>query len=121
MNVKNIKITAICAGILIASFCVTGIIGSAAARGGEEGAEQAVLETGSFYAKDTEKHKAEKKYTVGTEDGFVVVLPEDGGEAVLRTEIRISGLREVDREMIKKGITVNSYEEVLKLLEDLNS
>lgn len=43
------------------------------------------------------------------------------GELILRTGVRLEGLRDVDRELVKAGIQSDSYEDILILLEDLGA
>ncbi|MGM9521860.1 MAG: hypothetical protein ACI3VB_05210 [Oscillospiraceae bacterium] len=58
-------------------------------------------------------------YTVSEYDGDVGVYCD--GELLYTTDINIAGLREADRKLLIKGIETGSYEDVLRLLEDLSS
>ena len=64
------------------------------------------------------ENKDTEDYVIKEEDGSVVI---EYGREKLETSISTSGLREYDRELLKNGITVFSYDEVLMLLEDFNS
>ena len=65
----------------------------------------------------TEQKAAE--YTLRLENGEIVISSE--GCEDIKTGITGQWLREADREILKAGITVDSYEEIIKLLEDYNS
>lgn len=41
-----------------------------------------------------------------------------GDELIYTTDVDVSGLRRVDRELIENGITAETYEDALALLED---
>ena len=43
------------------------------------------------------------------------------GELLYTEDIDVSGLRAADRQLLENGIGTDSYEDVLKLMEDLNS
>lgn len=54
-----------------------------------------------------------------SEGGVVAVY--SGGEKVAETEISLSGLRDADRALVEGGVAVEDYEELVRLIEDLNS
>ncbi len=61
------------------------------------------------------------RFLVKSHAGNVAVYNDAGAELAIETDIAVSGLREVDRQMLESGITADTYEEVLGLLEDFNS
>ncbi len=65
---------------------------------------------------------APERYTVSVYEGKVAVydaaLP---GRPESVTSISVSGLRASDREALSNGIPADTFEETLKILEDLNS
>lgn len=67
-----------------------------------------------------EQQTAEELYVLKNRGGTAAVF-SGSGELLLETDISVAGLRETDRKMLENGIEVNSYESVLKLLEDLSS
>lgn len=88
--------------------------------------------------RDIERDPVDVLYDSGTETETVVQEPQsyvlgiyEGNIAVfygefqkvpaIETEIDVSTLRAVDRELLSQGIKVSTYEEVLKLLEDFGS
>ena len=44
-----------------------------------------------------------------------------GGELIMRTDVRLEGLRRGDRELIEAGIHAETYEDVMKLLQDFDA
>lgn len=44
-----------------------------------------------------------------------------GEELILSVPVNVEGLRDVDRELIANGIETQSYDDVLKLLEDFGA
>lgn len=61
----------------------------------------------------------EPLFILRAQDGKVVVFRSDEQETLfLKTDIHVSGLREYDKKLLQNGIQVNSYEEVIGLLED---
>ena len=85
------------------------------------------LFAGVMTARTQQAEAAAAEKTVGTGcvvsafDGRVAVFPAAGGAPISSTEIRLAGLRECDRELIRRGVPVETYEELLRLVEDLNS
>ncbi len=59
------------------------------------------------------------KYTVADENGKIGVYYM--GELMYLTDIRTDGLREIDKDLLGRGIETSSYEDVLRLLEDFGS
>lgn len=57
-------------------------------------------------------------YTITLTDGEITVT---SGSSSLKTGISGQWLRQTDRESLKSGITVETYDEVLRLLEDFSS
>ncbi len=61
------------------------------------------------------------RFILKSHSGNVAVYSDDGTELAVETDIAVSGLREVDRQMLESGIAADTYEEILGLLEDLSS
>ena len=58
-------------------------------------------------------------YVVGQWDGRVALFTKDfENRPALETDIDVQNLREYDRLLLRAGIKVDSYEEVLRLMED---
>jgi len=84
----------------------------------------------AYYSADTvqEKPKAENVVTEN-EEGFVVktyygnigVFSLGEKAPLYITDIETSSLRDVDKQELQRGISIKTYEEVLRLLEDFNS
>lgn len=62
---------------------------------------------------------SEKIYMLRDLNGFIAVYVN--GELEMVTDIPVALLRGVDQAELEKGIKVNSYEELLKLIEDFGS
>ena len=58
-------------------------------------------------------------YTLRWEDGAVDIM--SGGRVVSSADIDLSLLREADRDMLKRGVSVMTWEEAVSLLEDFSS
>ena len=54
-------------------------------------------------------------------DSVAIYLQGQEESPLLVTDIQANHLRESDRALLENGITVSSYDEILQLLEDLNS
>ena len=66
--------------------------------------------------------KAESGYTLRAFNGHIAVFYGDiMNSPAIETTIDVDTLRAVDREKLEAGIVVDSYDEVLKLLEDFGS
>ena len=64
----------------------------------------------------------ENSYIVRSYDGCIgVFVASDEQEPVSVISVAFESLREVDRDMLDSGVTVTSYEAVLRLLEDFTS
>lgn len=132
MGIRGRMITLLCAaflGIGTAAYAVS--LATSAARA-EQGIYAAEAENRQLEDKDkpaaeevyAEEMTAEVKYSyvLRLHNGNVAVFyGEDQKQPIFETEIAMSGLRQTDAEKLKKGITADSYEEVLRLLEDFNS
>ena len=57
-------------------------------------------------------------YTLKDSDGVIIIMHDD---ETIETDIKTDGLRAYDRDLLKEGIVVDDYEDVLKLIEDFNS
>lgn len=60
-------------------------------------------------------------YILKERNGYVAVFSSNDSELVNITSIPVSSLRQTDRMLLQSGITADSRETLLKLLEDLNS
>lgn len=60
-------------------------------------------------------------YTLGEHDGLLAVFSAGSEEPITVTEIELASLRQADRDMIDRGLSAQSREELLLLLEDLGS
>ena len=66
--------------------------------------------------------KKAKTYMLKARAGDVVVYYSDQlSEPIIDTGIEVGSLRSVDKNKIYRGIEVESFDEVLRLIEDLNS
>ena len=62
--------------------------------------------------------ESEGAYTLRSYGNSVAVFSYGEDAPIMQTDICVSAMRASDREMIQKGITVGSYDELLGLLED---
>ena len=60
-------------------------------------------------------------YLVKEHNGMVAVFMSDEVSPVIETDIPVNGLRQTDRELMEQGVVLESYTEVLYLLEDFGS
>ena len=60
-------------------------------------------------------------YTIGEHEGLLAVFSSDSEEPLTVTDIELASLRQADRDMIDRGLSAQSREELLLLLEDLGS
>ncbi len=103
------RTAAICVAIYVLSFGVTAAVMSI------DTVERDVV-TASVSA-DTVSE--EPVYMLKTYNGRVTVFID--GEPTIETDILLTGLRQNDREMLEQGIVVESYTDVLCMLEDFGS
>jgi len=62
------------------------------------------------------------RYIVRTHNGKIALFTDDFAlTPAIETDIDVSGLRAYDRMLLKNGIEVGTYEDVLRLLEDFGS
>lgn len=64
---------------------------------------------------------AAEGYTIGEHKGLVAVYRSGSSAPVTVTDIELASLRQADREMIGRGLSAATEEELLILLEDLGS
>jgi len=65
---------------------------------------------------------SESKYILSTSNNKIAVYSgTKNSEPIISTNIDMNNLRNVDKELLRNGITVESMEEILLLLEDFNS
>jgi hypothetical protein len=60
-------------------------------------------------------------YMVKASDGKVAVFMPPGGEPVVVTGVDVSTLRSHDIALLENGVSVNTYEQLIRLLEDFSS
>ena len=60
-------------------------------------------------------------YTLRSCGNAVSVFSSDEQVPIMQTDINLSSLRKADREMLREGITVESYNDIMSLLEDFGS
>ena len=66
--------------------------------------------------------QSDNSYWLRSYNGHIAVYSDKAEVSpAIETTIDVEGLRAVDKEMLDKGIEANSYEDVLKLLEDFGS
>ncbi|MBE6949323.1 MAG: hypothetical protein E7456_05700 [Ruminococcaceae bacterium] len=62
-----------------------------------------------------------EEYTIREHNGMVAVFRSGEDVPLLKTDIPVDGLRTADRELMERGIALESYTEVLYMLEDFDS
>lgn len=60
-------------------------------------------------------------YLIKEYNGVVAVFLDGESMPLIQTDIPVNGLRQTDRELIEQGISLESYTDVLYLLEDFGS
>ena len=64
----------------------------------------------------------ERMFIIRAHNGKIALFSDSFAAApAIETDIDVSLLRAYDRELLENGIEVNTYEDVLRLLEDLES
>ena len=64
----------------------------------------------------------ENKFIIRAHNGKIALFSDSFASApAVETDIDVSLLRAYDRELLENGIEANTYEDVLRLLEDLGS
>ena len=108
---KTIKAGLLAFALFVSVIMIAATIVTSAVRNAEASALASVHQTG-----------AASGYILRAYNGHIAVFYGDIIDSPgIETTIEIGSLRTVDREKLEKGITVNSYDEVLKLLEDFGS
>lgn len=65
---------------------------------------------------------SENRYVLRDYEGLVAVFVENDPELPMTvTDIQVSTLRELDRQLLEKGLKINSHEKLVMTLEDLGS
>ncbi len=111
---KRMRNAAACAAVYILSF------GLAAAVTDGGGTERKTV-TAAAEIRAPESREESPEYIVKEHNGVVAVFVRGEDAPTEKTDIFVSGLRGRDRELVRRGIALESYSEVLYLLEDLNS
>lgn len=66
--------------------------------------------------------QSDNRYWLRSYNGHIAVYNhKEDASPMIETTIDVEGLRVVDRTMLESGVGANSYEDVLKLLEDFGS
>ena len=119
---KCIWTIVICTIIFTITFCLTGIVEHDRTMRLATPSTPTQEIAASNHAPEPEPVAITKtSYTVREYEGAVSVFTAAEDAPLIITEIEVSGLRSVDQKMIREGITLASYEDVLMLLEDLGS
>ena len=101
-----------CVLIYFLSFGITaGVMGTSSQERKMVKAEITVSETVS----------SKTDYLVKEHNGVIAVFINGEAQPVIQTDIYVNGLRQTDRELMKEGIALDSYTDVLCLLEDFYS
>ena len=107
MRKNIIKVGTLCAALAV-SLLITGAVG---------GLYDAQWQRGSSAPAVSNPDGA--KYIVKSQDGKVALFTgEFVASPAILTDIDVAALREYDRLMLEAGIPVDTYDEVLRLLED---
>lgn len=93
--------------------------GAAAGVMGNEPIEREIVDEEATLS--TKAISSQPDYLVKEHNGVVAVFFDGDTKPMIETDISISGLRQNDRELIEQGIALESYNEVLGLLEDFDS
>ena len=100
---SGVLVTAAAAAVLLAGYAAVAGIGS-----GDGGDVPGLAEAG------------ENKFIIRAHNGRIALFSDSFASApAVETDIDISLLRAYDRELLENGIEVDTYEDVLRLLEDL--
>lgn len=70
-------------------------------------------------ARPAEESPAELGYILTDYEGVIGVFR--GGVLILQTDVRLDTLRRADRELLMEGIEVDSYEALMRLLQDFDA
>ncbi|MDR0445472.1 MAG: hypothetical protein LBH17_00295 [Oscillospiraceae bacterium] len=108
MNSKNGKVGFICVGALAALLAILALVSYAV------GAAYEVEKPG-------ETPEDARLYVVRDIGGRVTAFSADADIPAIETEIETSGLREYDRVLLRQGIEVTGYRELVGLLEDFSN
>lgn len=114
------------AGTAAMSFLITGLICHGigkAGDGGEPGREYAAGIPAYAVSADIyeDEAKSGNEFTIKTYYGNVGIFYGDSEKPLYVTDIETGSMRQGDRDMFDKGIVLESYDEVLRMLEDFNS
>ena len=105
MRKNIIKVGAVCAALAVSLLITGAVTGLDDARRGAD--------------VHTVSEHDEARYIIKSQDGKVALFTgEFVSSPAILTDIDITGLREYDRLMLEAGIPVDTYDEVLRLLED---
>lgn len=114
---KRITISA-CALFIMLGFVVSGVTRLRDAEEEEKAQEQAE----AFLDEADSAKEEDDEYTLKIQDGVVVVFSEaDNLRPIIVTDIYAGTLRNLDREKLTSGISVNGELELQKILEDYSS
>ena len=119
---KGINVALICLAIFAVSFGTTGlIVGTGDAKA--DAIDNNIISTLSEKPEIITADKTMKtEYILRNYDGHIgIFYGEFDKVPAIETDIQVSTLREIDQKLLEDGIRADSYEEILKLLEDFNS
>lgn len=88
---------------------------------GREEAEPQLSSNASPVISEAAYTSSEPTYVIKGYNGVVAVFISGNDAPVIQTDILVSSLRNGDQTLMQKGIAINTYTEVLCLLEDLGS
>lgn len=91
-----------------AALALAGVTASAAAAAGYEGRPR-----------PAEESPAELGYVLTDYEGVIGVY--HGDALILLTDVRLDTLRRADRELLEEGIEVDTYEALMRLLQDFDA
>jgi hypothetical protein len=111
----KLKLRALLLGCLVVGACYAGVKAYRSIVPGEDSVSSKV------YAELNVDDGKAKFYLKPSGEYVAVYSGKRDKSPVSVTEIEIAGLRGTDRDLLKKGIPVESYTDLLKLLEDLGS
>lgn len=115
---NRLRFTIACIAVFAVSFAATGFI-----MGRGKASADAVLPSAAAMTEESSLGSyAHDRYIISELNGHIVVYEySTAGSPIIVTDIHTRDLREIDRELLRSGIAVESRDEVLQLLEDMGS
>lgn len=112
MKYKRLNRVTICSAVLISLLMLTGVLAKSIYFSGRDGE---IVEVPS------EPGNLEGEYVLRSYEGCICVFESGEDNPVIRTDITLEALRETDQALLESGITVDSYEKLIRILEDFDS